>query len=52
MTARPSNSRLAAGLVLLAVAFGAAACAGPKYYVYDEYLNKDMQAKVAASNAG
>jgi len=42
------TARLALGLAALplALAFG---CAGPKYYVYDEYLNKEGQAKVASS---
>jgi hypothetical protein len=49
MTARLTvTRRVAFGLAALplALAFG---CAGPKYYVYDEYLNKQGQAKVAAS---
>lgn len=49
MSARSFTARLPACLLMLAMAFGVSACSAPKYYVYDEFLNKDMQAKVAAS---
>lgn len=42
------TARLALGLAALPLAL-ALGCAGPKYYVYDEYLNKEGQAKVANS---
>lgn len=41
--------RLTLRLVAPMLALAALGCAGPKYYVYDEYLNKEMQAKVSAS---